>query len=251
MKLDRSIDLSALVQVEDLTVRQGTQIALSHVSLNLEEGSSTALVGPNGAGKSTLVQAMLGLIPVESGSVRLFGRSLEQLGERRHAIGYVPQNLPFDRTFPITVAEFVALGIPKRSWWKQDQSAVARALGRVNAIHLADKPLGNLSGGETKRVLLAYCLVYPRKLLILDEAPAGLDPQAEESFYQLLEELRRQEHWTILQISHDLDMVSRSCDRVICINQRVVCQGTPEEALSDESLLLAYGPNRTRYHHQH
>ncbi len=248
--------LSALVQVEDLTVRQGTQIALSHVSLNLPEGSSTALVGPNGAGKSTLVQAMLGLIPIESGSVRLFCHSLEELGDLRHAIGYVPQNLPFDRTFPITVAEFVALGIPKRSLWqidktKQDKEAVERALVRVNAVHLAHKPLGNLSGGETKRVLLAYCLVYPRKLLILDEAPAGLDPQAEESFYQLLEELRIQEGWTILQVSHDLDMVSRSCDRVVCINQRVVCQGTPEEALSDESLLLAYGPNRTRYHHQH
>jgi zinc transport system ATP-binding protein len=248
--------LSALVQLEDLTVRQGTQIALSHVSLNLPEGSSTALVGPNGAGKSTLVQAMLGLIPIESGSVHLFGHSLEDLGALRHAIGYVPQNLPFDRTFPITVAEFVALGIPKRSWWqldktKQDKAAVERALARVNAVHLAHKPLGNLSGGETKRVLLAYCLVYPRKLLILDEAPAGLDPQAEESFYQLLEELRIQEGWTILQVSHDLDMVSRSCDRVVCINQRVVCQGTPEEALSDASLLLAYGPNRTRYHHQH
>jgi zinc/manganese transport system ATP-binding protein len=242
--------------VEDLTVRQGTQIALSHISLNLPEGSSTALVGPNGAGKSTLVQAMLGLIPIESGSVHLFGHSLEQLGDLRHAIGYVPQNLPFDRTFPITVAEFVALGIPKRSWWKldnrkQDKTAVERALVRVNAKHLAHKPLGNLSGGETKLVLLAYCLVHPRKLLILDEAPAGLDPQAEESFYQLLEELRMQEGWTILQVSHDLDMVSRSCDRVVCINQRVVCQGTPEEALSDESLLLAYGPNRTRYHHQH
>ena len=248
--------MSALVQVEDLTVRQGTQIALSHVSLNLPEGSSTALVGPNGAGKSTLVQAMLGLIPIESGSVHLFGHSLEELGALRHAIGYVPQNLPFDRTFPITVAEFVALGIPKRSWWqldktKQDKEAVERSLVKVNAVHLAHKTLGNLSGGETKRILLAYCLVYPRKLLILDEAPAGLDPQAEESFYQLLEELRIQEGWTILQVSHDLDMVSRSCDRVVCINQRVVCQGTPEEALSDASLLLAYGPNRTRYHHQH
>jgi zinc transport system ATP-binding protein len=109
--------------------------------------------------------------------------------------------------------------------------------------------VSSLSGGETKRVLLAYCLVQPRALLILDEAPAGLDVRGESEFYQLLYQLKQEQGWAILQISHDLDMVRRSCDRVLCMNRRLLCQGTPDHALAPEQLSLAYGPDLVRYHH--
>jgi zinc/manganese transport system ATP-binding protein len=116
---------------------------------------------------------------------------------------------------------------------------------------LRHQAIGTLSGGQLKRVLLAYCLVMPRRLLVLDEAFAGVDAQGEADFYTLLNELKREYNWTVLQVSHDLDMVSRHCDRVICLNQTVVCTGKPEIALAPQNLLATYGPAFSRYRHTH
>jgi len=127
--------------------------------------------------------------------------------------------------------------------------AIRQALSQVEAWHLRHQQLGVLSGGEIKRVLLAYCVVRPRRLLILDEAPAGLDLRGEEEFYQLLHKLKLEQGWSILQISHDLDWVRRHCDRVLCLNQTIRCQGTPEVVLSDENLSAAYGSEFVRYRH--
>jgi zinc transport system ATP-binding protein len=99
--------------------------------------------------------------------------------------------------------------------------------------------------------LLAYCLVMQRKLLVLDEAFAEVDAQGEAAFYELLDELRREEGWTVLQVSHDLEMVSRHCDFVLCLNRRLICSGRPESALSTENLLETYGATFSRYRHHH
>lgn len=251
-----------VLQVEALTVYRGSHQALHDVWFDLLPGTDTAIVGPNGAGKSTLVLALLGLIPSVSGTVKIFGRSLQQLRELRHWIGYVPQNFIFDRTFPLSVTELVALGwtsndVTKHSltWpWQTNPlktAAVHQALERVHASHLRQRAIGTLSAGELKRVLLAYCLVRPRKLLILDEAFAGVDVQGEADFYDLLHELKQEQQWTILQVSHDLDIVSRHCDHVLCLNRTLVCQGEPEFALSPQNLLSAYGPTFSRYQHRH
>lgn len=263
-----------VLKVENLTVHQGIYAALRQVSFELAGGTDTAVVGPNGAGKSTLVQAILGLIPRTSGKIEIFGRPLERLGNLCHQLGYVPQNFFFDRTFPISVKELVGLGWVKEGintresgdlksdrprerfkWpWRENPekiAAVAGALQRVEAYHLREQAIGTLSGGQLKRVLLAYCLVMQRQLLVLDEAFAGVDAQGEAEFYALLNELKREQNWTVLQVSHDLDMVSRHCDRVICLNQTVVCTGQPEVALSSSNLLATYGPAFSRYHHKH
>jgi zinc/manganese transport system ATP-binding protein len=251
-----------IIRVEGLNVYQGGYIAVRDVSFELLPGTDTAIVGPNGAGKSTLVQAILDLIPRSSGTIEIFGRPLSRLGHLRHQMGYMPQNFIFDRSFPISVSELVGLGwvkeenknISLQNLWRQDKEkirAIANALQRTNAYHLKNQAIGTLSGGELKRVLLAYCLVMPRKLLVLDEAFAGVDIQGMADFYALLNELKRQEGWTVLQVSHDIDMVSRHCDRVICLNQAVVCTGSPEVALSPQNLLATYGPTFSRYHHHH
>lgn len=250
-----------ILKVEGLTVYRGSYLALRDVSFELQPGTDTAVVGPNGAGKSTLVQAILGLMPRTSGKVEIFGRPLENLGRWRHQLGYMPQNFIFDRSFPICVAELVGLGWVqhrsggRRRWpWQQDSqksAAISIALQRVSAYHLRHQAIGTLSGGELKRVLLAYCLVIPRQLLVLDEAFAGVDAQGAADFYALLNELKQQEHWTVLQVSHDIDMVSRHCDRVLCLNQTLVCTGTPEIALSPQNMLATYGPNFSRYYHTH
>ncbi|WP_250126190.1 metal ABC transporter ATP-binding protein [Chroococcidiopsis sp. CCMEE 29] len=262
-----------VLRVEGLTVYQGSYLAVRDVSFELLPGTDTAVVGPNGAGKSTLVQAILGLIP-RTGKVEIFGRPVERLGHLCHQIGYMPQNFIFDRSFPISVSELVGLGWVKgrrargegreinrrnsaigfmgiQQQLPEKQVAISQALQRVGAYNLRHKGIGTLSGGELKRVLLAYCLVMPRQLLVLDEAFAGIDVQGAADFYALLDELKREENWTVLQVSHDIDMVSRRCDRVICLNQSLVCTGTPEIALSPQNLLATYGPSFSRYHHHH
>jgi len=245
-----------ILKVEGLSVYQGNYLAVRDVSFELMSGTDTAIVGPNGAGKSTLVQALLGTIPHAAGKIEIFDRPLERLGKLCHAIGYVPQNFIFDRGFPLSVSELVGLGWVKRQEARGERreakkAAIERALKRVDAARLQQQAIGSLSGGELKRVLLAYCLVMPRQLLILDEAFAGVDAQGAADFYTLLNELKHQENWTVLQISHDLDMVNRHCDRVLCLNRSLICTGTPEIALSPQNLLATYGPSFSRYRHQH
>ncbi|MFB2880096.1 metal ABC transporter ATP-binding protein [Floridanema aerugineum] len=250
-----------VLKVENLTVYRGNYLAVRDVSFELKSGTDTAIIGPNGSGKSTLVQAILDLFPKSSGNVEIFGRPPKRLGSWRHLIGYIPQHFIFDRSFPISVNELVGLGWSgeKRSFkfprfWQRNwekERAIANALQRVNAYHLRQQAIGTLSGGELKRVLLAYCLVSPRKLLVLDEAFAGVDISGEADFYYLLNELKNEQGWTVLQISHDLDMVNSNCDQVICLNQTVVCSGQPEAILSPQNLLATYGPTFSRYQHRH
>ncbi|MGB3614890.1 MAG: metal ABC transporter ATP-binding protein [Elainellaceae cyanobacterium] len=248
-----------ILTAEGLTVFRDTYAAIQEVSFAVEAGTDTAIVGPNGAGKSTLVQALLGVLPHQSGQVSVLGHELTPSGrltpDIRQQIAYLPQSFLVDRRIPMTVQEVVGLGWDApglRFPWvghRSRQHAVRQALSRVDAWDMRHQMISSLSGGETKRVLLAYCLVRPRRLLVLDEAPAGLDMRGEGEFYQLLGQLKREHGWTILQISHDLDMVRRNCDRVICLNHTVQCQGTPDVALADENLLLTYGTGFARYRH--
>jgi zinc/manganese transport system ATP-binding protein len=250
-----------VLSVEHLTVYRETYAAVQDVSFALEAGTDTAIVGPNGAGKTTLVQAILGILPRQAGEVLILGQPLTRRGllpaSIRQQIAYLPQNFLFDRRIPMTVEELVGLGWDKLGFqlpwthYRKRCHAVREALTRVDAAHLRHQLISGLSGGEIKRVLLAYCLVYPRRLLILDEAPAGLDMRGESEFYQLLYQLKREQGWAILQISHDLDMVRRNCDRVLCLNRTLLCQGTPDVALSPDNLSTAYGSEFVRYRHQH
>ncbi|NJR62854.1 MAG: metal ABC transporter ATP-binding protein [Cyanobacteria bacterium CRU_2_1] len=250
-----------VLAVERLTVYRETYAAVQDVSFSLEAGIDTAIVGPNGAGKSTLVQAILGILPRQAGDIFILGQPLSRKGslapQIRQQIAYLPQNFLFDRRIPMTVEELIGLGWDKLGFqvpWanhRKRRHAVRDALTKVNALHLRHQLISGLSGGETKRVLLAYCLVYPRRLLILDEAPAGLDVRGETEFYRLLYQLKQEQGWAILQISHDLDMVRRHCDRVLCLNRTLLCQGIPEVALSPDNLSAAYGCEFVRYRHRH
>lgn len=250
---------TAVLTVEGLTVYRETYAAVQNVSFTLAPGTDTAIIGPNGAGKSTLIQALLGILPHQQGQVLILGQPLSPTGQLasqiRQQITYLPQSFLFDRRIPITVEEFVGLGWDRLGLqlpWvgrRPRYQAIRQALNQVDAWHLRDQLLSSLSGGETKRVLLAYCLVRPRRLLILDEAPAGLDARSKGEFYRLLNQLKREQGWAILQVSHDLDMVQHSCDRVICLNRTIRCQGVPEVALADEPLLATYGAEFVRYRH--
>ena len=234
---------------------------MEQVSFQLARETDTALVGPNGAGKSSLVGALLGLHPRASGTVQILGHPLGPTGELprsvRAEIAYLPQSLALQGHFPLTVGEFVGFGFDppglSLAWLgcRRRSEAVHDALKRTGCHDLAERRLSELSGGQLKRVLLAFCVVRPRQLLVLDEAQAGLDAPSSEQFQQLLLELRRQEGWTVLQVSHDLEMVRRSCDQVLCLNRRLRCSGAPDHALSPARLAELYGPNVVPYRHHH
>jgi zinc/manganese transport system ATP-binding protein len=252
---------AAILDVEHLTVCRDGATVVEDVSFSLPPESDTALVGPNGAGKSSLVQALLGILPRRSGTIRLLGHALGSRGQLpvavRDRIAYLPQTLALRGRIPLAVAEFVGLGwdpagpsLPWRSGGGR-AAAVRAALRRTDTADLAERLISDLSVGQLKRVLLAFCLVRPRSLLVLDEAQAGLDTQATEQFHQLLYGLRRSEGWTILQVSHDLEMVRRTCDGVLCLNRSLRCSGSPDHALSPTQLAQLYGPGYVPYHHHH
>ena len=252
---------AAILDVEHLTVCRDGATVVEDVSFSLPPESDTALVGPNGAGKSSLVQALLGILPRRSGTIHLLGHGLGPRGQLpvavRDRIAYLPQTLSLRGRIPLTVAEFVGLGFDRPGLalpWRAGAgraAAVRRALGRTDSSDLADRLISELSTGQLKRVLLAFCVVRPRSLLLLDEAQAGLDSQATDQFHTLLYGLRRSEGWTILQVSHDLEMVRRTCDAVLCLNRSLRCSGSPDHALSPLQLERLYGPGYVPYHHHH
>ena len=245
----------AIVKVRNLSVMCEEYLALDNVSFELFSGTHTAIIGPNGAGKTTLIKSILGLIEKKAGEIKLFNSTGKKLKRSKQEIGYIPQKFPFERTFPLTVSELVGLGLNNKKWWynrKGQRERIYQALEQVNLIKQAQQKIGTLSGGQLKRVLLAYCLVVPRRLLVLDEALAGVDATGEMEFAALLNNLKQEHNWTILEVSHDLDLVSRYCDSVICMNRRLLYQGSPSTTLTPENLLQIYGSlvSPTCHHHE-
>ena len=243
-----------IVTVTNLSVMRGEYLAVDNVSFELLPGTHTAIIGPNGAGKSTLIKTILGLVEARSGEIKLFNTG-KQSKRFKPEIGYIPQKFPFDRTFPLTVSELVGLGLDSKQWWyssKRKREKIYQALEQVHLTKQAQQKIGTLSGGELKRVLLAYCLVVPRRLLVLDEALAGVDATGEMEFAALLNNLKQEQNWTILEVSHDLDLVSKYCDSVICLNRRLLYQGLPSTTLTPKNLLKIYGSlvSPTCHHHE-
>jgi len=216
---------------------------LEDISLHLHCGELTALVGPNGAGKSTLLRTLLGEVP-HSGEIHflpVFGHGRQDAP----AIGYVPQQLEFDRFSPISVLDVfscaslrwsVALWRPQR-----DKDGARKALATVDAEHVIDRKLGELSGGELQRVLLALSLTPVPNLLLLDEPVSGIDLPGRENFYRMVSDLRRRFDLSILMVSHDLAGVTAVSDRVVFLDHRILCAGSPSEVIANPEVRRAFG----------
>jgi zinc transport system ATP-binding protein len=237
--------MSAL-SVANVTVVLGESTIVEDVSMEVESGEIVALIGPNGAGKTTLLKAILGLIPFKSGHVTFFDKRLGQLGPDRARLGYVPQRLELDRTIPVTVEELVTVNTPRRFY---SHAGLRRALAEVDAESLATRMVGQLSGGELQRVLLAMNLLRDPLLLFLDEPATGIDIEGERLFYDILEQLRAKRGIAVLMVSHDISVVYRFASRVVCINRRLMCQGKPGEILNDDTLERLYGHAAAVYEH--
>src|SRR5258706_4145108 len=235
-----------IVEVEGLTVVLGDNTILEDVRLHVNEGEIVALIGPNGAGKTTLLKAVFGLLPVKAGTIRLFGKPIASLGADRDHLGYVPQRLEIDRAIPVTVTELIGIYTPKRYY---SRDSAYKALAEVEAERLIDRQVGRLSGGELQRVMIAMNLLRDPRILFLDEPATGIDREGEKLFYDILESLRRERKMAVLMVSHDISVVYRFASRVVCINRRLMCQGTPNEVLNDENLEHLYGHATAVYEH--
>ncbi len=225
---------------DDVTIQRGSLTILDHVTAHVPNGSCTAIIGPNGAGKTSLLMSLLGEIPYR-GTVSIHpGKDGKPL-----RFGYVPQRLNLDRGMPLTVMEFLVMGIQKKPLWLginpklRDESL--HLLSLVHADNLGTRKIGDLSGGELQRVLLALALRQDPELLVLDEASAGVDFRGEQLFCELLEELRQKRKFTQLMVSHDLGMVAHHATHVICLSRRVVAEGSPAQVLNSETLMELFG----------
>lgn len=238
------------LEIRNLSVRAGGVEILSGIDADVRCGEVTALVGPNGAGKTTLLLAILGLVDY-TGEIR-FCRA-EEHGRGAPRIGYVPQRLDFDRNTPMTVLDFFALSSQRlpvvlgRS--RSSREAARECLARAGSPHLAGRPLGRLSGGELQRVLLALALRDDPDILLLDEPVSGVDAAGEELFCDFLDQVHSESGFSLLLVSHDLSVVSRHADRVICLNRKVVCQGATTETLTPENLAAMYGSGAHLFSH--
>jgi ABC-type Mn2+/Zn2+ transport system ATPase subunit len=235
-----------VVEVRDLTVILGDSAILDQLTIEIQQGEMVALIGPNGAGKTTLLKAILGLIPIRNGSILVLGKPMGDLGPERERLGYVPQHLELDRAIPVTVMELIGINTPKRYFSRQ---AIHDALAEVDADRLLDRQVGKLSGGELQRVLIAMNLLRDPRILFLDEPATGIDREGERLFYDVIENLRRDRKLTVLMVSHDISVVYRHATRVICINRKLMCQGTPGEILNDATLERLYGHAAAHYEH--
>ncbi len=230
---------------ERVSVELDGRPVLENISFHVREGAFLGVIGPNGAGKTTLLRALLGLVPISSGRIEVLGRVPGSHGADAHAIGYVPQRETIARTFPATVADIVMMGrvccIGRTRWaTAADWRRVQAELDEIGIGHLAERPIGRLSGGEVRRALLAQALCAGTKLLVLDEPTVGLDLPAELEFYGLLRRLQRDRGITIVCVSHDLLALAGQASELICINRRMHVHGNPEEVVHSHALREAY-----------
>lgn len=230
------------VKIENLSVTLGGKPILIDISAQVHQGEFVAILGPNGAGKSVLLKVILGLIRPSGGRVRVLGRKPEKVAAEW--IGYVPQAKTLDKHFPAIAMELVVTGLHRRwqGWLSASEKEAARtALARIGAEHLADRPIGALSGGELQRIYLARSLVRQPQLVLLDEPVTGVDTVGESGFYGVLRDYRQQTGATIIMVTHDWEVASRYACHVLVLNRRLIGFGPPAEVLCTDCLKRAYG----------
>jgi len=233
------------IKVEDVTVtyRNG-HTALHDTSFEIPKGTISALVGVNGSGKSTLFKAIMGFVPVAKGKVSVFGSSVTD-ALKSNMIAYVPQAEEVDWSFPVLVEDVVMMGRYGRMNFmrmasKKDHQAVNDALDRVGMSDYKTRQIGELSGGQKKRVFLARALAQESKVILLDEPFTGVDVKTEEAIIKLLQEMREEGH-VMLVSTHNLGSVPEFCDRTILIKETVLAYGLTTEIFTQENLEKTFG----------
>ena len=234
-----STENNILVKLNEVGFQQNEKWLVKGVSLKVERGKIVTLIGPNGSGKSTTAKIALGIYKNIEGQVEKFTNN----------IGYVPQKISIDWTLPLRVKDFMLL----TDNLKDD--ALDEALTLTGVKHLKDKNLGNLSGGEFQRVLLARAISKKPELLVLDEPVQGVDFTGEIALYELIKKISEKLNCGILLISHDLHTVMTATDHVVCLNGHVCCSGSPKDVARNNEYKALFGEQASQtlsvYEHKH
>lgn len=246
--------MTAIVDLDGVTFSYGDTVAVSDVSLTVEQGDFLGLVGPNGSGKTTLLHLMLGLHEPDEGSVELFGRPVDEFDDGGR-IGYVSQKATSrGGAMPVTVRECVTMGrfahAGRGRLSETDRAAVTDAIETVGIGGLADRLVSELSGGQKQRAYIARALASDADLLALDEPTVGVDAESRDAFYALLDELNG-EGITIILIEHDIGVVTDRANRIACINTELYHHGDTESFVESDALAEAYGTTGQVVHHHH
>lgn len=234
------------LEVHDLTVAYQRRPVLWNIDFAVPPGKLVGVVGPNGAGKSTLLKAVLGLVPMASGRVEIFGKSLSK---QRGLVGYVPQRETVDWDFPVTAHDVVLMGTFGKLGWvrrpgRREKELAERCLADVGLSDFARRQISELSGGQQQRVFLARALAQQAQLYFMDEPFAGVDAATEQAIFDQLKRLRN-EGRTVFVVHHDLQTVPRYFDAVVLLNLRLVAAGAVAEVFTPENLRRTYGGRLT------
>ncbi len=228
-----------LVKLNEVGIQQNNKWLVKGVSLVVEKGKIVTLIGPNGSGKSTTAKIALGIYKKIEGQVEKY----------TNKVGYVPQKISIDWTLPLRVNDFMLLTE------NLNDEAINEALSLTGVIHLKNKNLGNLSGGEFQRVLLARAISKKPDLLVLDEPVQGVDFTGEIALYELIKKISDTLNCGILLISHDLHTVMSATDHVVCLNGHVCCSGTPSDVARNNEYKALFGEQASQtlsiYEHKH
>jgi len=227
-----------ILEISDLYFSYNNENIFKGISFEIEEGDFVAIVGPNGAGKSTLMKLILDIIKPKSGTIKIFHKKYSEL-KNKNLIGYVPQRVTIEKTFPATVSEILSLK------GKFDK----KILEKISISNLFNKKYMDLSGGQQQRVLIAFALISKPKLLILDEPTVGVDSKTQKDFYSMLKEINKNNKITILLITHDVGVIPSVAKKVMCINHNLCCLDHAKN--TNEVLKQVYEEDITIHHHDH
>ncbi len=237
------MDKTDVISVKNLDFAyESHESILRDLSFSIPDKSICALVGPNGSGKTTLLKIFLGLLTPQKGEVLVLGK---MPFAARGEVAYVPQRFSFDRSFPITVFEFLHFSHP--SFPREE---IKKYLDHLNIGEMVDTKLGYLSGGQMQRVLVVRAILGSPKIIFMDEPAAGIDIGGEQNFYELILHLHNEHQSTIVMVSHELDIVANFANFVLCLNKKLVCYGKPEKVLTLQTLQDLYGKEATVYRHK-
>ncbi len=234
------------IEIQNLSVAYHKKLVLTDIHYTSPKGECIGIIGPNGAGKSTLLKAIMGLLPLATGTVLIDGQPIKQ---QRHKIGYVPQRESVDWDFPTNVFDVVLMGrYGKLGWFRRpnraDRQFAMECLEKVGMAELADRQISQLSGGQQQRVFLARALAQEAQIYLMDEPFAGVDAATEKAIIHVLHDLKQQEK-TVFVVHHDLQTVEEYFDSLLLLNRKIIAAGPTKEVFQIDRLQQTYGGKLT------
>jgi ABC-type Mn2+/Zn2+ transport system ATPase subunit len=237
------------LELQQITAGYGEQNAIQNISVCINEGERVGLIGPNGAGKSTLFRTIVGLLPQKSGTILING---SRDRSARQQAAYVPQFEDVDWNFPVAVIDVVEMGLARQIGWLRlpggaHHAQALQALARVGLTNYAKRQIGELSGGQKRRVFIARALAQGANILLLDEPFSGVDAVAQSGLLQILDQLRA-DGVTLLFATHDLNLAATGFDKLMIVNRELVAYGTPDEVFTPSILSRSFGGQLAVWH---